>query len=421
MSDAPGAAPAGTAQLRRDPMVAASTPAHGRIGDIEVLRAIAILLVVVHHAPTLLPWIRGSGFYDYFVGAAGVDLFFVVSGFVITRDLLPRLDREHDARGRLNVTLSFWTRRIFRLIPAAWFWLVTGLVIVCALGEPRIWGRPAVNAMLAGAAAAQLADLLFMTVQQSARQLHSALGPFFPYWSLSLESQFYLLLPIALLLPRRVFTLAVAMATLFELTRSDLAWPGPLFRTGGLMIGVLLALWSLQPGYRSLEPTWLRHGPVIRVLVVLFLILGLVLFLPDFEDWRLEKAALVGGVLVFIASFDRGYLLPDGRLGRVMLWLGARSYALYLTHIPAYLAARDLWSRTLPKDGVLDVSYAFPVAVTGVVLMLLASDFTHRLIEVPWRRRGRRVAARMLERQPATPGCACRRPGLQQRFDRMVG
>ena len=88
-----------------------------RIDDIEILRAFAVILVIVEHMHfNLFAWNTPAlaGFYRYFGGWTGVDLFFAISGFVIARDLVPRL---HAAGGRENycsITLIFWVRRFWR-------------------------------------------------------------------------------------------------------------------------------------------------------------------------------------------------------------------------------------------------------------------------------------------------------------------
>ena len=163
------------------------------------------------------------------------------------------------------------------------------------------------------------------------------------------------------------------------------------------MIGVLLALGSRRGAFWAREPAWLRER---RAAAALLPLLALVpaLTTSAIGPWRFSVAAVLGGVLVLVASFDRDYLRPSGLCGQAMLWIGTRSYALYLTHMPAYFAARELWTRTLPPHGVLDVSYTVPVGVTGVLLALLLSELTWRLIEQPCRRHGRSVALRAGER-----------------------
>jgi len=66
--------------------------------------------------------------------------------------------------------------------------------------------------------------------------------------------------------------------------------------------------------------------------------------------WRLGPVAVISAMLVFIVSHDKNILLPEGTIKRVALWIGSRSYALYLTHIPAYLLTREAWWRAYAPD-----------------------------------------------------------------------
>lgn len=97
-----------------------------RIADIEMLRGFAVLFVVIHHANgALFTWSSSamSLFYSYFCGGVGVDLFFAISGFVIARDLIPRLRESQGSQVAIAITLAFWVRRAWRLWPSAWLWL----------------------------------------------------------------------------------------------------------------------------------------------------------------------------------------------------------------------------------------------------------------------------------------------------------
>jgi peptidoglycan/LPS O-acetylase OafA/YrhL len=105
-----------------------------KIADIEWLRGVSILFVVIFHArPVLIPWPEPLWDHiavNYVDFMSGVDIFLAVSGFVIARTLLPQLAAAHDATGFLRIALAFWVRRAWRLLPAAWLWLA--IILVCA-------------------------------------------------------------------------------------------------------------------------------------------------------------------------------------------------------------------------------------------------------------------------------------------------
>src|ERR1700735_3909740 len=97
-----------------------------RIDDIEVLRAIAVIFVIFYHCDGSLFTSNQTLelFNKYFDLSVGVNIFFGVSGFVIARSILPSLLNSGSYRAFTDITLSFWVRRIWRLLPSAWLWLV---------------------------------------------------------------------------------------------------------------------------------------------------------------------------------------------------------------------------------------------------------------------------------------------------------
>ena len=102
-----------------------------RISDIECLRGIAVVFVILFHAKLSLFFWK-IPVWDHIVGNylnfwSGVDLFFAISGFVIARTLLPTLRRCENSTEMVRAALVFWVRRAWRLLPSAWLWLVVML------------------------------------------------------------------------------------------------------------------------------------------------------------------------------------------------------------------------------------------------------------------------------------------------------
>ena len=169
---------------------------HGKIADIELLRGMAVIFVLIEHLPlNLFPWMSGQGtrLYYYFGFWTGVDLFFAISGFVITRSLLPMLEMTSGAAAFFNATLSFWVRRAWRLLPSAWLWLAIILVLSLAFNHSHAFWSFRANLEATVAAVLDVANFRILLVYGKSEP-----GVAFPYWSLSLEEQFYILLPIAL-------------------------------------------------------------------------------------------------------------------------------------------------------------------------------------------------------------------------------
>jgi peptidoglycan/LPS O-acetylase OafA/YrhL len=366
-----------------------------RISDIQLLRGIAVLFVLIEHSRYNLIGQPGEWmlpFYTQFGGWTGVDLFFAISGFVIARDLIPRIQQSGGAL--LTTVVRFWARRATRLWPAAWLWLALILVAVVWFNHSKAFGNlgPNLDATLAGLF--NYGNLRLMNVFGRAEY-----GVSFPYWSLSLEEQFYLLLPIVILLFRRwlPWVLVVGVVLQFFANRHvSLILMGT--RSDALMLGVLLAMWTKQASYQRFEPTFLGNNRWLGtiVLVVLVTCLGAV-GSSQHETFRcwVGVIALISTLLVFIGSYDKDYLMPDNRLKKIFLWFGSRSYSLYLTHIPAYFTCHEIWYRVEPMNTVFDKTYNLRFALTAMVILLVYCELTYRFVETPFRVRGKLFAARI--------------------------
>ena len=159
-----------------------ASPQGGFRSDVEGIRGLAVIVVVLFHA----------GLAGLVGGFIGVDVFFVISGFLITGLLL----REHERTGRIGL-LQFYARRARRLLPAAIVVLVATLVVALNVVDPL--DRPAVG--LDGASAAlSIANIRFALASGDYFSSVAAPSPFLHYWSLAVEEQFYLVWPAMILL-----------------------------------------------------------------------------------------------------------------------------------------------------------------------------------------------------------------------------
>ena len=357
--------------------------------DIQCLRAVAILAVVLQHAhntilPDQYPWV--AKFYGAFSGRAGVDLFFAISGFVIASALLPKIDLCNDLNKKLQETLAFWCKRAWRLFPSAWLWLVICLIFSLVFNQSQIFGTNQANFSALVAGMFQVANFRFAQIYDQGLFY----GASFVYWSLSLEEQFYLVLPLLVIFARKWLPaiLLSLIAIQFAQDRSMLLL---VTRTDALLIGVLIALWRRHSTYELFDPEFLRRRRCFGILVLGFLSLGLltatalplkVLPLPY------SLVAMISGLLVLIASFDRGYLFGTGLLKALFEWVGARSYAMYLIHVPVYFAIREINFRLHgPDHWQLPGVVAFNT-VCALVAIAVVSELNYRLVEAPLRRRG---------------------------------
>lgn len=373
-----------------------------RIMDIEILRAIAVLGVLFHH-------LQGSLFTDpvplleKIHGWAqpwwGVDLFFAISGFVIARSLIPTLQGCTTRQEYWQETRNFWLRRAFRLLPSAWLWLALMLLACVFLNRSGAFGTLAANLQATLAGVLQYANFRFAD-----SFFHYEYGSSFVYWSLALEEQFYLLFPLLILLFRRhlVWALLALVAVQILTVRTPLLM---VVRTDALALGVLLAMWSVQPSYQRWQPTFLRRPWAgISALIAIGLLLS---FMATdrftFASYRIGSIAMLSAVLVWIASYNRDYLMPAGTVQRLLAWVGSRSYGIYLIHIPAYQLVRELIFRLQNAGLPSPAGHPIVTLLLAFGLIVLLSELNYRFIEMPMRNRGAALVKRLGTSRTAVP------------------
>jgi peptidoglycan/LPS O-acetylase OafA/YrhL len=373
-----------------------------RIADIEILRAFAVILVVVEHMHlNLFTWNTPvlDRLFTYLGGWTGVDLFFAISGFVIARDLLPRLQSAGNRQEYFNSAIEFWIRRFWRLTPSAWVWLTLIMLATVFLNDSGVWGSFRGNFQSVISALLHVANLHLAIVFGN-----DFAGASFIYWSLSLEEQFYLLLPFIVLLSGRWLPQVLALIVVVQLlTVRDTLYP-VLLRTDALFLGVLLAMWSKKESYRLFEPRFLNNR--VAALVTFGILLGTLACIGSDSlaiiDLRFGLIALLSALLVFIASFDNDYLFRGRWIKAVFMWIGARSYALYLTHLPSYFLTREIWYRIEPPGTRFNADYTYQFLAVALVIMVVSSELNFRFVETPLRKKGMRIAQGMRERSAAT-------------------
>ena len=366
------------AGVERHRAAEAASARPGFRADIDGLRAVAVLLVVLYHAH--VPGFMG--------GFLGVDVFFVISGFLITQILTTELE--------VTSTLElgrFWARRARRLLPAAS--LMVAVVLVAAVASSTVlhWQTVAGEA---------IGTSLYWSNQHFAGRATDyfetgvASSPLLHTWSLAVEEQFYLLWPLLLLgatrlatrsgsSPARVRTAVVAIVTVgslavsISLDRSPLGFYSAASRAWELGLGALLAF--AVPAIARRTRPWIRS--ILSGLGVLLVVVALtslgghhaasvpVLLLAVLGTAAL-LAAGVGGTWPGIGLLTTAAAQSIGRL----------SYSWYLWHWPVLV----IGLRYTDSDSVA-------TRLTLVALSLVPAVVTHRFVERPFRHHRRLVAS----------------------------
>lgn len=341
---------------------------------LDGLRAVAVVAVVAYHAS--LEHTPG-GFF-------GVDVFFVISGYLVTSLFLLRSSSD-----RLSDTVDFWKRRALRLVPAALAAvLVTWLAFV--LLDVR---EPGSLSSEAAAALGYVANWFFLFRNQSYFETISQPSPFLHFWSLAVEAQFYLIWPLLLLAAMRfggrlaTFAMAISLAAVSTVVVASLydpasdpsrAYYGTDSRAAGLLLGAAVAI-VLRPGFsgRGVRPVVEVTGWAGMAALV-----WLVTQVSEFDPFIyqggffLAASATVGVILAALHGRNSvAYVLSLAPLR----WLGQRSYSIYLWHWPVFVL-------TQPQLSIELRSFSLLLARLGATLIL--AELSYRLVENRFRSGG---------------------------------
>ena len=340
--------------------------------DVEGLRAVAVLLVVLYHAN--VPRVTG--------GFVGVDVFFVISGFVITGLLL----RERQGTGRTSI-VNFYARRVRRILPAA------TLVILVAVAA-SYWALGYVSGNIVADdgrwAAVFLSNFHFEAVGTNYFTAKLPPSPLQNFWSLSVEEQFYIVYPTLFLVLARVkgrlsLQTKVAIALVVVIVASywlsvaqtasqpTAAYFSPFTRAWELALGALVAVGT----------PWLKRIPAPGAALLTWAGLAAIAV----AAFTFTAQTPYPGSLVAIPVLGAALVITGGvvapRLGaeqvlklRAFQWFGKRSYSLYLWHWPILIiAAEQAGKTTLPLRDNLGL----------ILFAIVVSMASYRLVENPIR------------------------------------
>jgi peptidoglycan/LPS O-acetylase OafA/YrhL len=338
---------------------------HGKYRpDIDGLRAIAVLSVVVFHA---FPGVLRGGFI-------GVDVFFVISGFLISSIIIKNLEG-----GRFSYA-DFYTRRIKRIFPAL-ILVLTASLVGGWFDMPADYKAMGKHVM---AGAGFVSNFAFWN-EAGYFDVGAEAKPLLHLWSLGIEEQFYLVWPLLLgfawkrrrqFLPITIFILCASFLWSLHAVRSDpvAAFYSPLSRFWELLVGGVLAYLTLH------APQHLPRSKVAPAVGLAMILLGVAILTaksPFPGAWALLPT---GGAFLVIASGPDAWVNRKLLGNRALVAVGLISYPLYLWHWPALYAVRQL-----AREHEFTHAQFVTSRVVAIAASVLLAWLTYRLVERPIR------------------------------------
>jgi peptidoglycan/LPS O-acetylase OafA/YrhL len=366
-----------SAPLEPAPRLSARAHAKGYVPEIDALRAVAVVAVMIFHMHA--PWLSG--------GYAGVDVFFVISGYVISRSML-----ELDASRVDRFIGRFYARRVLRIVPAlAVMLLVT--TVVTGLFIPNSW-LSAANDTTAFYAFWGFGNIALMHSGDTYFAPRVEFNPYAHTWSLGVEEQFYFIFPVLFFAwltlrerPGRHHYGAVAF--LYAILGASLVYSAVIIRRDPsvayyslpsrfweLIAGALLLQWHTVDT-RSTERHAASH--VVQMSISMALVAACLVFAQRDAfpfPWAIPGVLGTVGLIDGVAPHRTGTSVVSRWMrSKLLVWIGRRSYSLYLWHWPVYTTFR--WT----------VGLAGPVErVLAVAITVALAALSYRWVETPFRR-----------------------------------
>lgn len=340
--------------------------------EIDGLRTIAVLSVIIYHAEFAFngSQLLGGGFL-------GVDIFFVISGFLITSLIL----KEYEADGRFSIS-NFYERRARRLLPA----LLAVMLVSLSHAWELLLPQPLIDfSWSLVASLGFVSNFYWNTTLQQYGTDAAALKPFLHTWSLAVEEQFYILYPlllVALLRWRRdkvtvvlggILLISLLYAEWQTARDSSFSFYMLMSRLWELLTGAMLAISTLPQRTMQKRPRLGRYLPSLGIVLILYSV--------QFIEFSANHPGLVTSIAVLgtaliIAFANEGELTYRLLSSRPFISIGLISYSLYLWHYPIFAFARTTNSTPSLYD-----------KAEWIGLTLILSVISYILVERPFRNR----------------------------------
>lgn len=333
----------------------------GEMVSIQYLRGIAAFMVVLFHLEVQLSKLGYEGYWPQGL-AAGVDIFFIISGFIMWVT----------TAGKAMTPANFWYRRIIRIVPL--YWALTTLMIVIGLVAPQLVQVPT------GDFGYLAASYFFVP---STNPITGDVKPVVPLgWTLNYEMLFYVIFGL-LLLARPIVRFWGTVGVLFILVFGG-AFLGLDRHTpiGYFTSGIMLEFaWGMGLGYVAHKTGLLSRMP--SQIGWLFVVLGLAFLAAFSADGSILHRVFISAIPATLVVAGGLVIERNGRLPhiRALHWLGDSSYSLYLSQLISLAAATVVWQKLgLPTTTAGLVAYC----VFGTVVAVISGFLTYWLVEKPF-------------------------------------
>ena len=333
--------------------------------DIDGLRAVAVVIVILFH----------FGVPGFAGGFVGVDIFFVISGYLITQILVLGL-----AGSQFSLRI-FYERRVRRLVPAL-LTVIAAVMLWSFIFQSPFSARDTSQSVFASTVF--LSNILYLIESTNYFAVESGLKPLLHTWSLSLEWQYYMVFPIfiiltwrlnkKLLLPAMVCILAISSAFAFEIDDNNQVWAyySLHYRAWEFVAGSIAVLIKPYIDQSRISALW-RDGLLILGLILICWSVSQYNNTTPFPGWHATVPVL--GAFLFLSFADRKTEEAWVLTTSVFIFMGRISYSLYLWHLPVYVAFNHHLS---PPLSILELGLSLVLTFTLAII-------TWHFIEVPAR------------------------------------
>jgi len=367
-------------------------PPSTKNGDIQSLRGIAILFVMLQHYRGRLPTpSQYHAVFNHFAFWSGVDIFFAISGFVIAKSLFDTRSKSLDSKLSHLEWRAFWIRRISRLLPGAWLWASIAFLLAPVLASTS---NHELIPVLKGSLAAifGVSNIYWWDCVAHAKIGISCGNPDINgiYWSLSLEEQFYLIASVGLVfLTLKKFIqfalpLVIITSILFSYPPFSLPW---VLRPQALLLGVAaFCLTRRLPSLASNASISIRSMRMGTMAISILVIASAPVATTTFA---VPIIAVFSALLVLAAA--QGSAWSTLLIGRMLAWTGERSYSIYLCHLLVFLSIREIITRVsgVPADNINGAGIFCVVFPISLATAALVGHLSYRYFEYPLAALGR--------------------------------